>query len=459
MSRAWAVGLVLVLVGCVSISPFSTASPGATGLPPSSASPTPTAPSASGQPTQIPTAPPSSGASATPSVPATPGPTIDPALAAQIDAVVAQVPALRQLEPLAPVPYEFTSRDQFRDDLIELQFEEVPEERLRAEERALKRLGLLPDDADLLQLLLDLYGGGVAAFYRPDTKRFYIIERDQPFGASDKVAVAHEYTHALQDQHFDLEANRVTDLSEGDGAFGQLGAIEGDATFTMQLWMLEHLTEAEQFELLLEAFGQLGDPLLASMPPILRRQIEYPYAEGYAFSNHLYEVGGFDAIDASLSTAIPASTEQILHPEKYLANESPVDLTLPDLTPVLGDGWQRSYEQTFGELTMQVWAAGDEAPDGFPGLPVEWPHADSVAGWGGDRLRMYENGERWLIDWHTAWDTEADAAEFSTRMIALRPTLQGHLLVEPGSDGSDNKGVHVLLANDVATMDLVQPHR
>ncbi len=458
MRRVWAIVLVLAVAGCVSIDPIPSASPTRSALPTAS----PTTPTQSGQPTDTPPPPSTPGVSDTPrpTGPATPGPTIDPALAAQIDAVVAQVPAIRQLEPLADVPYEFISREQFRDDLIELQFEEVPEETLRAEERLLKRLGLLPDDADLLGLLVELYGAQVAAFYRPDTKRFYIIARDQPFGATDKIIVAHEYTHALQDQHFDLEGTRITDLTQGDAVLGQLGPIEGDATLTMQLWMLEpgNLSPEEALEVLFESFGQLDDPTLASMPPVLRRQLEYPYVEGFIFIQEIYNAGGFDAVNATLSTAIPASTEQVLHPDKYMANEAPIPVSLPDATSALGDGWQSVYQQTMGELLMQVWAAGDESPaETIPGLPVEWPHAETVAGWGGDRLAMYEgpNGA-WLIEWETAWDTQADADEFSARLIDLQPTLQGHLLFEPGVEPNS---IHFLLANDVATMDLVQPPR
>jgi len=371
--------------------------------------------------------------------------------------VIAQVPAIRELEPLADVPYEFITREQFRDDLIELQFAEVPEETLRAEERLLKRLNLMPDDADLLQLLLDLYGGQVAAFYRPDTKRFYIIQGDRPFGPADKIVVAHEYTHALQDQHFDLEGTRIKDLSQGDAVLGQLGAIEGDATLTMQQWSIDNLSAEEAFQVLIESLGQLDDPALANMPPVLRRQLEYPYAEGFAFIQGLYDVGGYDAVNATLKDAIPASTEQVLHPEKYLANEAPIEIELPDQSSTLNQGndvWSLAYQQTFGELIMQVFVAGDETPpETFPGLPVEWPRAEVAAGWGGDRLNMYEgpNGA-WIIDWQTAWDTQADADEFEARVNELASTFGG-----PSQVSTTPLGVQVAIASDAQSLDHFVP--
>ena len=346
--------------------------------------------------------------------------------------MIQQVPPIRELDPLTEVPYEFITRQEFTDQLVELQFSEIPEETRAAEERLYKRLGLLADDADIDELLVQLYGQQVAAYYRPDTKRFYIItDNEDPFSASDKIIVAHEYTHALQDQHFDLEANRVKDLTQGDAALGQLGSVEGDATKSMQLWTQANLSPDEAFEVLLESLQQLDDPTLSSMPWVLRRQLEFPYAEGLAFIEQLYNQGGWDAVNATLSTAIPASTEQVLHPEKYLANEAPVTIEVPDESSSLGDGWSITYQQTMGELLMQVLAAGDEVPPAMlPGLPMDWPHADSVGGWGGDRLNMYEgpNGA-WIIDWHTAWDTETDAGEFEARVAEIQSMFDGQTTI------------------------------
>jgi hypothetical protein len=357
---------------------------------------------------------------------------------------MSEVPPLRELEALQDVPFEYITREQFQQDVLELNFSQVPEETRRAEERLFKRLGLLPDDVDMDQLLTELYGGQVAAFYRPDTKRFYIIQTDKPFGPSDRIIVSHEYTHALQDQHFDLEATRVKDNTQFDAQMGQLAAVEGDATLTMQQWSQEYLTPEEAVQVLLDSLGQLDDPTLTNMPWILRRQIEYPYAEGLSFIHALYDQGGHDAVNATLSTAIPASTEQVIHPEKYVANEAPVQIDPGDLTADLGNGWTMPYQQTLGELLMQVFAAGSETPSApIPGLAVDWPHAETVAGWGGDRLNMYENGDQWVIDWHTAWDTEADASEFAARANELTGMFDG-----PARVVTSGQNVRIEIASD-----------
>ena len=413
---------VLLLLGaCVNVSPTptQTASPTIPSTTPPTASPT-AASTASVQPTST------ANASATPSGGTeTPRPTIDPALAAQIEAVTTGVPAVRELDAATDVPYEFISRDQFRDELLALVEEDVPVEVRAAEERLLKRLGLLAADADLDALISELYGSQVLAYYRPDNGRFYIIERDQPFGATDKIVVAHEYTHALQDQHFDLEANQISDPFEGDAALGQLAVIEGDATLTSQLWAIDNLTPAELFELLGEALGGLDQDVLEGIPLVLRRQLEFPYGEGMLFVNGLYESGGFAAVDAALQDP-PSSTEQILHPEKYDAHEAPVSISIRYAVGFQRD-WELVYEQTLGELGIQILAAGGEEPELLiPGLPVDWPHQEAAAGWGGDRLNMWEGpNDAWAIVWQTAWDTGADQDEFEARIEEVVGSFDG----------------------------------
>jgi hypothetical protein len=296
------------------------------------------------------------------------------------------------------------------------------------------------------ELLLTLYGGNVAAYYRSDTKTFYIIQGEtSDLSASDKIAVAHEYTHALQDQHFDLDEVTITDVSEKDAALGQLAPVEGDATLTMQKWTEQYLSAEEALEVLFESLGQLSDPALLNSPWILRRQLEFPYAEGFSFIQGLYAQGGFDAVNATLRDSIPACTEQVLHPEKYLANEAPVTIDAPDISSSLDEGWSMTYQQTIGELLMQVFAAGSETPVvPIPGLATDWPHAETVAGWGGDRLNMYEGPDgAWIIDWQTAWDTQADADEFAARLPDLQGQFDG-----PSRIVTTPQGVRLIVASD-----------
>lgn len=416
-------------------------------LAPSSGSqtPSPTPQVVPGNPTPSPQAPPTS-CTCTFAPPQTPTPSVDPAVAAQIDAITAQVPPIRELQPTKNVPYQEISRDAFSSFIASQSDQDTTPEWRAAEEQFLKRIGLLPPTADLQGLLDQLYSAEVAAYYQPTDGTFYLIETGQPFGPADKVAVAHEYTHALQDQHFDLEGNRIKDPAEGDAALAQLSVIEGDATLSSQLWMVANMSEAEQSQLVTQALGELGQDQLASMPTILRRQLEFPYGEGFLFTRDIYGLGGFDAVNQAIQTP-PASTEQILHSDKYYNHEQPVTVDAPSIMALSeSGGWSNDYQQTMGELNIQVLAAGGEKPAiDIPGLPVTWPHQEVAAGWGGDRLNMYDNASTgaWLIDWHTAWDTQADADEFSARMTELQSTFQGTLELIPGP-----QTVRFVLASD-----------
>jgi hypothetical protein len=308
----------------------------------------------------------------------------------------------------------------------------VPAPVRAAEERLLKRLGLLPADSSLDALELELYGAQVLAYYQPEDGHFYIISRDQPFGPTDKIVVAHEYTHALQDQHFDLKGNTISDPTQSDAQLAQLAVLEGDATLTSQLWATNNLGFGEMLQLALDAFTGLDQASLEGIPLVLRRQLEFPYTEGMEFVTALHDQGGFDAVNAAIQTP-PASTEQILHPEKYTVHEAPVAVKAPDLLDKLGDGWYSVYEQTLGELGIQILAVGDDAPAfQVPGLPLEWPHQEAAAGWAGDRLRMYEamSGE-WYIEWTTDWDTQGDASQFEGRIAELESTFAGPAREEP----------------------------
>jgi hypothetical protein len=233
----------------------------------------------------------------------------------------------------------------------------------------------------------------------------------------------------LQDQHFETGKNTITDLTEGDAATAQLSAVEGDATWTMNLWAQQNLSFQELVAISFEAYTGTDPNLLASVPPILSRQLSFPYVEGMTFAQGLQQSGGWTAVNDALVTA-PASTEQILHPEKYTAHEAPLDVGLKDPTSELGGGgWQQVYLDTFGELSAQVFTAGgEEAPVLIPGLPIgEVPHAEAAAGWSGDRIAMWERDESgsWAIAWSTAWDSKTDADEFATRTAELQSTLDG----------------------------------
>ncbi|MDQ3492190.1 MAG: hypothetical protein M3452_02875 [Chloroflexota bacterium] len=458
-----AVGLLLFLPrggapsasGSVRPSGIAAGSPSPSGDP---STPTP------GSSAAVPTTPtPSGTAVPAPSTSSGPAPSgdlaVDPAVEARIREIIEQVPAIRGLEARQDVPFRFITAARFEEELRGLFAAENPAAEVSAEEDLLKRLGLLGPEADLEELVLDLYGSQVAAFYDTRTASFTVVQRGEgsEFGSSDALVVAHEYVHALQDQHFVLEGTQVTDPAEGDQALGVLGLIEGDAVAVMVDWAIANLS-FEEILGLQDAVTPADQELLESMPPVLRRQLEFPYIDGWAFVTAVRAGGGYAAVDAAFADR-PASTEQIMHPEKYIDREEPIIVRLPGVVAALGSGWAESYEQTLGEMLIGVLVAdGDSAAArSVPGVLPALPNAAAAAGWGGDRLVSVDGPEgTWAVVWQTAWDSATDADEFSAAAEAAMEDLPfPHEIVATAVVDQLDSPVLVIVASDEETLEQV----
>ncbi len=367
-----------------------------------------------------------------------------PSIAAEIEeqivAVEQTVPVIRRLEPTRAVSHRIIDPSALSRELAAMFEMDNPPELVAAQESLLKRLGLLPAEANLDTEVLQLLTEQVAAYYRPDTNEFVIVNRTGRFGPVDRVTVAHEYTHALQDQNFDLEKVQAADPGESDRGLARTALIEGDATLLMSLWAQANL----DFEELGEIMGQALDPgvqaTLADVPPVLCRQLLFPYQQGLTFALELFNGGGWDAINEAYRDP-PDTTEQILHPDKYASREAGVDVVLPDLSRRVGAGWRRALDDTMGELFLQVWSEQGQDMQAA---------AVSASGWGGDRIAMYEGpGEAWAITWDTRWDTAGDASEFAAAGTAVLGKLPAGGRIA-GTGAGDR--VTILLANDDVTL-------
>ena len=207
-------------------------------------------PSPSASQTPAPTASPSAGGSVTPSAPGSPAD-----LSATYASIEDQVRAIRGLaakKAVDPVVLDDAgikkiTADGFRKD--------NPQALVDANERLLKGLGLLPQDANLGDLYVKLLGEQVAGLYSPDDKQLYVVSRSGKLGPTEKTTFAHEYTHALQDQNFDLGSLKLDEVGEGDKGIAGLSLVEGDATLVMSLWQIQHLSQVELLQLLSESLS------------------------------------------------------------------------------------------------------------------------------------------------------------------------------------------------------------
>jgi hypothetical protein len=290
-----------------------------------------------------------------------------------------------------------------------------PAELVQAAETLYKHLLLMPADASLENLYLDMLTSQVAGLYDDKTKHMYVVTEDGGIGPTEEVTYAHEYTHALQDQRFVLKGIVGEALDQGDRTLARSALVEGDATLLMTLWAQQHLTPAE-LGALAGAVDPASQAVLDSMPAILKDPLLFPYTSGLTLALNAFADGGFGAVDA-LYAKPPDSTEQLLHADKLALREAPVSVAFPDdLATRLGDGWKVSMQDTFGELQL-----GIILKEGGASSPL-----DAAAGWGGDRVALLEGPDgKVAVVLDTAWDTAADADEFATALDSTMNRLVG----------------------------------
>ena len=389
--------------------------------------------------TAAPTAAPSSGPSSAPSV----APSASADANAIYDGIEGQVEEIRGLAATQKVARDTIDEATLRDMLAKQFDKDNPPDYEAANERLYKALGLLPQDADLKALSLELLGSGVAGFYDDDTKKMYVVSRSGGIGGQEKITYAHEFTHALQDQHFTVFKDQKDVRDKSDWFLARQAVFEGDATVLMAVWAFQHLSAAELQQA--TAADPTAQAVLDKMPQILQQSLLYPYSTGALFVQQMQMSGGWKAVDA-LYDRMPESTEQILHPEKYAANEKPVDVQLPaDLAKDLGSGWTVPLFDTFGEFQTGIWLTEG-------GVPKATADA-AAAGWGGDRLAVINGPDgEWAVAMHTVWDTKADAAEFETAAKTAIQKAAGVAQVVPGTGGTTR---WVVIGSDDKTLSKV----
>src|SRR5918995_1389107 len=332
-------------------------------------------------------------------------------LEANLDRIARETADLRELPPLAEITDVLVSQDELLAMIPELVAEEITPEDAAAQSRALAALGLIPPGTDLLALTERLLGEQAAGFYDPLTDEMLVVFDGNP--GLTEYFYAHEVIHALQDAHLDPD-DLMEDLSalNGDEKLATLALYEGDAVAGSAAYLEQHPALVGAF---LREVGR-DSPEMGEAPASVSIVLLFPYVSGMTFVDRLLAEGGWDAVDAAYADT-PASTEQILHPLKYLERDEPSLIALPDPTSALGAGWWVVDEDTLGELQTAVLLADFAPGEGFNGITgdIVLPEAarNAAAGWDGDRFALWDDGERQTLVWRSVWDTPEDARAFS----------------------------------------------
>jgi hypothetical protein len=326
----------------------------------------------------------------------------------------------------------------------ELESEYTPES-IDTDGRAGALIGLYPPGINLKAANMDLLQSQVIAFYDFKKKTMVIVsgalEREFPGqppelqSKLDNMILAHEFTHALQDQNFDFGAKDEALKNNGDRALALHSVAEGDATIAGYACMLGRMDSAILATLIgnLKSFSQTFTGAAAGVPRGVAEPLIFQYTDGVRFVAEAYRRGGWKAVDR-LYTDPPQSTQQIIDPSLYFDHPA-----LPDTVTVAGyqshmTGWHRSDEDTLGELGLRIIlenTRGTSSPD-----------VALAARWAGDRIVMLRKGETVSVIWLLAFREAESAARFA----ALYRKVLDHMHGRPVAHRVELKGNALLVA-------------
>ncbi|MBL8232973.1 MAG: hypothetical protein JNL98_31025 [Bryobacterales bacterium] len=326
-----------------------------------------------------------------------------PAIFREIGELIASLEKFTGLKARKKVPSDTITKEGLKAFLEERIKEAVKPEEIRAEEIALKKLGLVPANFDLRKMTVDLLAEQAAAFY--DYKKKKLVLLDTNASAMQRPILVHELAHALADQHFDLEKYLLKGKSD-DAAIARMAVMEGQATWLMSEYVLSQMGSSlkrapDMAEWMNRMSGSSGGmyPVFDSAPLYLRETLMFPYTKGLLFQNAVIVKTG-DAGFAEVFKNPPASSQHILHPEKYFAKQMPAKTELPK---VKLKGYSPLVEGTFGELDHEILFrqyAGDA-------------EARIAEQWHGGQYRVLENKKKdhHVLLYVSEWSDAAAAAK------------------------------------------------
>ncbi len=319
-------------------------------------------------------------------------------ISADLDELKKKVVEIGRLGFKQDVPVRYLNRDQLRDYVERLFESDYPDDLAGKEEDLIQMMGFTREKIALKALRKKIILENVGGMYNEKTKELLAVEEFRSVDMFNAPALAHELRHAIQDQHFRLDV-LLGDLSDyDDRKLAALAAVEGDATLVMihQIGFdPELVADAFSPEAVLSFSAMAGAATLASAPGIVKYQLLMPYLEGMKFSQAIVRERKWKGLNKVLAQK-PLSSEQILHPEKYLANEKP-QAVFTVFKPGQGE---LVHSGVIGEYYLNV-------------LLQQGPEAADVAsGWGGDLFSLYRDGGSRLLLWESHWDTPQDCSRF-----------------------------------------------
>jgi len=343
--------------------------------------------------------------------------------------ILARVVYLRKLDFTKPPEIQVIDREKLHE-VLKCDFErETPPEQLEAIQKSLAKLGFIPEDYSLKEALLEILAENVGGAYDPRSKVLYLVNRwSLPV---QRFIIAHEGTHLLQDHHHDIISMPISDKHNDDLALVARSVLEGDAVLLSTKY-LEMLPLLKRIGVLgrVAAEGYFGagsitgmSPSLKNAPDYIRDQLLFPYFKGAMLVTLCHTLDEWKGVERMYSDP-PLSTEQIMHPMKFIGRrDDPVLIGLPDLSAKL-TGWSLLTHNCAGEFGIDSLLKSHLTRNTENLAAIYAQLEQASAGWDGDRYQLYEHKEsgRLAVAWFTTWDSARDAEEFANSYAKLVDT-------------------------------------
>ncbi|HMD31343.1 MAG TPA: hypothetical protein VKG84_05505 [Candidatus Acidoferrales bacterium] len=377
------------------------------------------------------------------------GPQTHEAFLKAADEVLAEMSEILHLPPKGQLKKSIRTREEIRQQVLKDMTDEKEKDERQADELLSKKLGLIPEELAWEPFLVDLLTEQVAGLYEPKTHEFYIADWIEP--ADQREVMAHELTHALQDEHFSIEKWADAAKPNDDAEFARHAVLEGSAFAAMVDWQgrdrgvgvrdLPDLSTLLSPELM---SGGDKSPKFDSAPQFVRDMMLFPYLSGAVFTQKLLQqYGGWPGFYRVFDHP-PASTQQILHPDLYFRGVAPAAVTLPALPASVAPKWRKLEETVGGEFLLLEWMKE------FTGSARA---KDLASLWTGDLYAIYAEAKpapamkpatdgqpasagnpRSLLVWRITMANEADAARVfggASEALQLRYDKRTALLRRP----------------------------
>ena len=324
----------------------------------------------------------------------------------QINSIVKSLSEITGISEKHPVPYGRISKRQLRQFLTKRIKKTLKPEEIYADELALKMFGLVPADFDLRKSTLDLLTEQAAAFYDYEKKKLFLLEGSSL--DSETTTLAHELSHALADQQFNLEKFMQDTPANDDENLAHTAVVEGQASWLMLAYNLKQAGRPPApTDEMLRGVGNSSDesmagyPVLKDSPLYIQQSLLFPYTEGILFFDAVYRKMGRQAFAAVFRNP-PTDSAQIIHPDRYFAHEKAAKPDLPKLSLI--DRAKDLTEGSVGEFDHEMML---RQYVGAPQSKLLAPHLR------GGHFKITEIGERRapLLEYASEWDSDERAAE------------------------------------------------